>query len=393
MFITVKEALALPAMAKARLIAGSKGLDRKITSVNIMEVPGISRFVKGEELIVTTMYPIREDGDLKLALIPDLVEKGVSALAISPLSHDKDIPSIMVEHADKHAFPLIRLPADTSFNEILNPILEQIVERKHIEVEYRYRARIIGDLLSGKISSKSQIMSLGQYYNWGFSKEFIPILIKLDSSEYDQYRLQLHTFSAIAESCGIKGTIVADFDFGILLLLPYSDTEAKTMMHSDDLNQIIQAYFASFPNACLGIGRPIADILELPKGLREARQAVMLSEKIPSFGRCVNFDNLGIYSVLAIGNEEDLVNKQAFVKEKLSALLDYDKDNKTELLLTLQEYFNEGGNLRKAAKKLFVHHNTMSNRLKLIEEIAKINLSDTEAKLEMQVALKLAAIL
>ena len=393
MFITVKEALALPAMAKAALAGGSEGLDRKITSVNIMEVPGISRFVKSEELIVTTMYPIREDGDLKLTLIPDLVKKGVSALAISPLSHDRDIPSVMVEHADKYAFPLIRLPVDTSFNEILNPILEQILERKHIEVEYRYRARIIGDLLSGKISSKSQIMALGQYYNWGFSKEFIPILIKLDSSEYDQYRLQLHTFSDISENCGIKGTIVADFDFGILLLIPYSDTKAKAKLCRGSLNQIVGAYLDSFPNACLGIGRPIVDILELPKGLREARQAVMLSEKIPSFGRCVDFDNLGIYSVLAIGNEEDLINKQAFVKEKLSALLDYDKNNKTDLVLTLQEYFNEGSNLRKAAKKLFVHHNTMSNRLKLIEEIAGANLSDTETKLEIQVALKLAAIL
>ncbi|MCL1995269.1 MAG: PucR family transcriptional regulator ligand-binding domain-containing protein [Defluviitaleaceae bacterium] len=389
MFITVKEALALPAMADAILVAGSEGLERKITSVNIMEVPGISRFVKEEELIVTTMYPIRENGNLKLALIPNLVEKGVSALAISPLNHDRDIPSVMVKLADEHAFPLIRLPMDTSFNEILNPILEQILDRKHIEVEHRYRARIIGDLLSGKISSKSQIIALSQYYNWGLSKGFLPILMKLDPNEYDHLRLQLHTFSDISEKCGIGGTIATDFEFGILLLIPYSDTnKCRT-----NLEKITKTYLEIFPNTFLGIGRPIADILELPKGLREAKQAATLSEKLPSFGRIVDFDSLGIYRVLAIGDDEDFNKKQTFVKEKLSALLDYDQANKTDLFLTLQEFFNEGGNSRKAAKKLFVHYNTMRNRLNLIEEISGIDLSVAEARLEMQVAIKIAAIL
>ena len=389
MFITVKDALALPAMAAAVLAGGSKGLKRKITSVNIMEVPGISKFVKAEELIVTTMYPIRDNGDSQLTLIPNLMKKGVSALAIAPLAHDKDIPEIMIRLADEHSFPLIKLPMDTSFNEIINPILEQILERKHIETEYRFRARIIGDILSGKISSKSQIMSLGQYYNWDFAKEFLPILMKLDSSEYDHLRLQLHTFSEIAENHGIKDTIVADFSFGILLLIPFSNTKGYQSM----INKSIKSYLENFPKAKIGIGKPIGDIIQLSKGLQEARQAVELSERLPSFGRSVDYNGLGVYRLLAIGDDADLANKKEFVKEKLSALIDYDKANNAALILTLHEFFKEGGNLRKAAKNLFVHHNTMSNRLKLIEEIAGINLADAEIRLEIQIALKLAAIL
>ena len=130
MYITVEEALAHPAMSGAALLAGGNGLSRKITSVNIMEVPGISRFVKPEELIITTMYPIRDSDELQKTLIPDLVKKGVSALSIVPLSSEKEIPLFMVEQADEHNFPLIKLPMDTSFNEILNPILGQILEKE-----------------------------------------------------------------------------------------------------------------------------------------------------------------------------------------------------------------------------------------------------------------------
>ncbi len=127
MFITVEEALALPAMADAVLLSGGKGIGRKISSVNIMEVPGISRFVRPEELIITTMYPIRDNEELQKKLVPDLVEKGVSALSIVPLSIEKVIPEIMIEQAEEYAFPLIKLPIDTAFNAIINPILDQIL--------------------------------------------------------------------------------------------------------------------------------------------------------------------------------------------------------------------------------------------------------------------------
>ncbi|MGE5552308.1 MAG: PucR family transcriptional regulator [Betaproteobacteria bacterium] len=129
--ITVREALELPALREAVLLAGASGLDRLITSVNIMEVPQIGRFVKRDELLLTTVYPLRDDPEAQAALIPTLVEKGLAALAIKPVPLWLiEIPPVMVAQAEELGFPLIRLPDSASFNEIINPILSEILNRQ-----------------------------------------------------------------------------------------------------------------------------------------------------------------------------------------------------------------------------------------------------------------------
>jgi len=132
MIITVREALQLPALKDAALVAGEKGLSRAITSVNIMEVPDIARFVKEDEFLVTTTYPIKDDVHAQERLIPLLVEKGVAALAIKPVFYGNQIPEVMIDQADKLGFPLIQLPLNASFNEVINPILGEILNRQAI---------------------------------------------------------------------------------------------------------------------------------------------------------------------------------------------------------------------------------------------------------------------
>lgn len=393
MYITVDEALALPAVSDAVLLSGENGLNRRITSVNIMEVPGISRYVKPEELIITTMYPIRDNEELQKTLIPDLVKKGVSALFIVPLSVEQEIPSFMIEQAAEHAFPLIKLPADTSFNEILNPILGQILERKHIETEHRFRARIIDDLLRGKITSRAKMLSLGKYYGWNLSSGFIPAVIQTDEAQYHESSiLLLQNLSKMSEKNGISDTIAADLDDGILLLFPYEKTPEAAI-------QIVRKVLIQFSNALgdswIGIGRAISDIMYLSDGFNQARQAAEIAQKIPALGGIVDFERLGVYRVLFDRPEttQSLTNKQSFVKEKLGSLIEHDKLNNTELLHTLQVLFEQNGNLRQAAKQLYIHHNTMRYRLDQIENLTNADLNEPETKLEFQIAIKLAAVL
>ena len=60
--LTLREAMALvEPLKKARIAAGERGLDRIIQVVNVMEVPDILEWVHPGELLVTTMYPLRDD--------------------------------------------------------------------------------------------------------------------------------------------------------------------------------------------------------------------------------------------------------------------------------------------------------------------------------------------
>jgi sugar diacid utilization regulator len=393
MYITVEEALALPAMAGAELLSGETGLSRKITSVNIMEVPGISRFVKPEELIITTMYPIRDNEKLQEALIPDLVEKGVSALSIVPLSSETEIPPIMVRQAAEYDFPLIRLPLDTSFNEILNPILNQILERKQIETEYRYRARIIDDLLQGKIVSRLRLLSLWKYYGWNMSSHFIPAVLQTEKEDYHESSSgMLQYLSNVSEKNGISDTIAADLDDGILLLFPYDKLTEETKRN---VYEVLLQVSENLKDSWIGIGRDVQDIMRLSDGVFQARQAARIAQKVTGLGRIVDFESLGVSRVLLDlpDMNQNITMKREFVEEKLGILLESDNRKHTEFIHTLQAFFEQNSNLRQAATSLFIHYNTMRNRLNQIEELTQSDLNNPETRLEIQIAMKLNAIL
>ncbi len=70
MKLTVRELLKMDNLNKARLIAGGNGLDREILSVNVMEVPDIDNWVHAGELLITTMYPLRDQQAKIETLIP-----------------------------------------------------------------------------------------------------------------------------------------------------------------------------------------------------------------------------------------------------------------------------------------------------------------------------------
>jgi purine catabolism regulator len=143
--ITVREALMLPSLARGRLVAGAGGLERRITSVNMMEVPDIGAYVRPGELLVTTAYPLRDDTRAVNELVHMLATRELAGLALKPGRYIDVLPGRMLEAAERLAFPLIELPDDASFNDVLADVLGSILNRHALELE---RTRAIHDRLT-----------------------------------------------------------------------------------------------------------------------------------------------------------------------------------------------------------------------------------------------------
>lgn len=128
MGLTLREALALAEpLRRAKVLAGEKGLDRVVQAVNVMEVPDILEWVRPGELLVTTLYPLRDKAADLENLVPKLAEKGLVGLAITPESYIDKIPACMIEAAERLNFPLIELPPKVSFIDIIQPLTSRIL--------------------------------------------------------------------------------------------------------------------------------------------------------------------------------------------------------------------------------------------------------------------------
>ncbi|HKY84275.1 MAG TPA: PucR family transcriptional regulator ligand-binding domain-containing protein [Anaerolineales bacterium] len=126
--LTLREAMTLvEPLRLSRVVGGEGGLDNVVQSVNVMEVPDILEWVHPGELLVTTMYPLRDDAAAIEALVPRLADKGLAGLAVTPSGYMDEFPPAMVRAANERSFPLIELPQRVSFIDIIQPITSEIL--------------------------------------------------------------------------------------------------------------------------------------------------------------------------------------------------------------------------------------------------------------------------
>src|SRR4051812_2585515 len=133
--ITVGEALALDCMRGATVLAGAAGEDRRIRGVNVMEDADIVRWMRGGELLLTTGYTIRDDPSALGRLVPALADRDLAGLVVKLGLYVERVPDDVVAAADELGFPLIGLPTQTMFDDILAEVLGTILNRQAVELE------------------------------------------------------------------------------------------------------------------------------------------------------------------------------------------------------------------------------------------------------------------
>ncbi|ANU12222.1 PucR family transcriptional regulator [Planococcus antarcticus DSM 14505] len=120
---------------------------------------------------------------------------------------------------------------------------------------------------------------------------------------------------------------------------------------------------------------------------QEAIKVLEMKERFPEELKNIHhFRKLGAFRYL------DLIPKEQRVKHyehpAIAKLEEYDSLHKSNLLKTLEVFIQQDSNMNDAAKKLFVHTNTLHYRIKRISEIGGIRLNNTHEKIGIYLDLK-----
>jgi len=134
----------------------------------------------------------------------------------------------------------------------------------------------------------------------------------------------------------------------------------------------------------VGIGGPSLDVAQIPRSFSEALHALHVrASSIERYG-VTRFDQLGIYRILApAGGEPDLAG---YIDEWLGTLRRADDSRGSELVQTLAQYLDHGGNYDSTAQSLTIHRSTLRYRLKSIRQITGFDLADPDTRLNLHVA-------
>lgn len=135
----------------------------------------------------------------------------------------------------------------------------------------------------------------------------------------------------------------------------------------------------------------VSTVQEGLAGVKEAHQEVIIAKSIScnikSEWQVVCYEELGLLRLLfPLRNTHEA---RKFYLEYLGPLLNDNTGKGTDLIETLNCWLSCGCNRIRAAKKLFIHVNTLNYRLNKVEEILGIDLKNPEVQFELKIALLL----
>ena len=134
----------------------------------------------------------------------------------------------------------------------------------------------------------------------------------------------------------------------------------------------------------VGVGGRCRDLTEFPRSYREAHLALQIQKAVRGRDQVTLFEQLGVYQVL--GTARDASALERFAREWLGALMDYDALHGSQLVVTLSEYLDCGGNYDSSARALWVHRSTLKYRLKRIREVSGHDLGIPDTQFNLQLA-------
>jgi DNA-binding PucR family transcriptional regulator len=139
--------------------------------------------------------------------------------------------------------------------------------------------------------------------------------------------------------------------------------------------------------AIIGISELRAAPADAARAYREALDAATIARALRQRGGAVAYSELGAYRYLVHIARDQAPRDRT--RAAVDTLIAYDARRRTALLDTLERYLAERRSVIDSARSLFIHPNTLRQRLARIEQLTGLDL-DGDDLLSLELAIKLA---
>jgi purine catabolism regulator len=274
--------------------------------------------------------------------------------------------------------------------------LRQVQARAVAEADRRFQAVCLEELVTGHVTDRAVLMDRAAAFAWDLAEPRAVLLAELEefggrpfgtlAGTPEEGSVRRQVAEAAMASLG-PTAIVWERSREIAALIDASPGDDSLAAAGSALQAETRRLLPGVV-VSLGIGRPVVDPLDLGRSFNEARRALQIGRWSRGAGRLTMFDDLGLDRLL-VGVPGAEVT--AFCDSVLGPLEAHDAAHGTALVRTLDVYL-ASRNRALAARQLYLHYNTLKNRLDRIEEIAGPFLEDPERCLSLSLALHLRRI-
>lgn len=386
MAITITEALKLDTLKNFRLIAGEWGLDKKIEKMGILDHEIIDKidnieavFSKGD-FVLTNFTVARNDVDLLIQSIQELIKAGVSGLAIKNIYYS-ELPSQIIEYANEKSFPIFIFDNNVFFEDIITDIMDAIRDKDNYEL---LETKV--DIIIKNSISKAIVRELAFEINSSFKEKFIVAYCKEKKYINNENIIRLLERFNRSKIRTIYHSVLK-YRSGILIIFSFENLEENSVINK--LDRLMDNIGINDDKYIIGISNIYFGLNELNRGINESIYAVNaneVSDKKKTF-----YKDIGIYKIIMPFIDKVWVTD--FYEEIVLPLKSYDEKYNTQILTTAIKYIENDGNVKRTSEELFQHDNTIRYRINKMKEILGMEDMDGSFYEQLSIAIKIHKII
>ncbi|MGN7469506.1 PucR family transcriptional regulator [Brevibacillus sp. SAFN-007a] len=257
------------------------------------------------------------------------------------------------------------------------------------KAEEQRRKEFLWELLLGNHKSESAIRQKADSLQMQLPPAYLICVIEAAGARLDQYLYPLL----------MRDKLLWVVDGSqIILLIGLGEDRKKDVREmlirkveqflADSLGKL-EAHVTEGRQVIAGYGLGYRTYLEIGKSYREALHALKIKKLFPKENEGIyGYHELGIYRYLLQLKQWEA--EQGYHNERLEKLRQYDRDNQTAMLETLETFLDAAGKVNVTAQRLHIHINTLSYRLRRIEEIMRVDLENMNQRAALYLELKMA---
>lgn len=363
------------------LVAGEAGLDRVVSWVYLVQTkPYADHMNQGNFALIVVDY-VRFDFDEVERAMEELVELGISGLGISVIDDRAEIPEKLLKRADELKLPLFYVRwKGASFVDISQSVGNLITE---MEIINKRTGDYLYNLLFGYDVNNRYVEKISGQFGLDFSKPHRVGIIAVDRKygvnlEQDEHIYEYYANCLNQEVLNMEGhPMFMRFLNKFVLLFEAKENkdvehEIEKVLRRLDTNPL---FSESIQSTCI-LGPAYTEPSKYGQSYQEAKSLIPKKDQLPnpSHKKVLSVSTMGIYKYMFHGdNQREILD---YCNNKLERLENYDNANGSFLEETLLTYYMNGFNTVRTAEALFIHRNTLLNRIEKIEELLDIEIND-----------------
>ncbi|MEA5084923.1 MAG: helix-turn-helix domain-containing protein [Lachnospiraceae bacterium] len=399
MGIKCSQFLELSGMKKARLVAGLIEENKNIRGGHVVETCDCWKHIEPNEVLFICGVGIKNvEEDLK-TIVKELSRKNASCMVVETGEYIKETPKSVLELADELDFPIIEIPFSVKINSLIDELYHELFNE---EYESHSMENFLRDLIY--IEYRDDMKEKAMFYGYQQNKAYIAVIMEFDNFEkfldknnvYNKENTKgnvLGIMKNVFEKSRTTKIFYLEEKERFLFMLPIDESADSKKRLRGEIKHIQEKINELYKGLTMsaGIGNQFYRVSDFKKSAVEAKRAMQTAKNGQSRNSIGNYDEIGIYRLFY-----ELQDYEIFVsamKAILGRLMEYDIDNNSNLVDTLEVYLMNDRNISRAAEELFLHRNTLKYRLNRIEEVLMYDLSDVNTVFNLLLAYKIKGFL